>query len=292
MTPIKVLLIHRESDVYRHLTGWWSYPVDEFEWQTLKVKPDYFIADMNYAPAHDLIVLDDWIFGQIKNRTAPLAYVVVDSARSAAQLARNRQQAQDADLILVDSDRLDSFNGLGKSVQRFAYAVNEHLFMPREKVYDVAFLCWPTDDRRMVQRWCADICKRHGWSFVTGTYDWDHYARFLSQARIVVHRAHVMNARSWRVFDVMAARGCLLSSPLPDVSGDGLISGTHYREYTDAETLEGQLSILLDYGYWKVIAEAGYRHVMEHHTWHVRAAQLRSMLTEVFHHDQDKMALW
>lgn len=211
-----------------------------------------------------------------------MAYVTVDSPRSQAQLDRNRAQAKDASLILVDSDKLESFDGLGKQARRFAHAVNDHLFIPREKVYDVAFLCWPTDDRRMVQRWCADICRQHGWTFVTGTYDWDHYARFLSSAKVVVHRAHVVNGRSWRVFDVMASRGCLLSSPLPEVSGDGLVSGEHYREYTSRETLEWQLIDLISNRGWESIADEGYRHVMAHHTWRKRAAELRQTVDEVF----------
>lgn len=280
--PIKVLLIHRDNDTYRHLTGWWSYSVPEFTWNTLKVKPVGFVIDMKLAPKADLIVLDDWIFGKLKNLNTPLAYCTVDSARSIAQLDRNRKQAEGASLILVDSAPLDSFNGLGIPVRRFAYAVNESLFIPREKVYDVAFLCWPTDERRVVQKACQEICNKHHWSFVTGTYDWDHYARFLSSAKVVVHFPHVKDARSWRVFDTMASRGALLTMPLPDVSGDGLIRGTHYREYNNTESLERELLALLDFGAWKIIGEAGYDHVMKWHTWQVRSAQLRDTLREVF----------
>lgn len=282
MNPIKVLLIHRDNDTYRHLTGWWSYPVDEFEWTTLKVKPTNFVVDMKTAPSADLIVLDDWIFGKVKNLETPLAYVTVDSARSALQLDRNRRQAEQANLILVDSDDLDQFTSLGRPVRRFAHAVNELLFYPHEKVYDVAFLCWPTDERRVVQKACEDICRRHQWVYVTGTYSWNDYARFLSSAKVVVHMPHVKQGRSWRVFDVMAARGALLTMALPDVSGDGLIRGTHYREYNNTETLERELVAMLDFDGWKVIAEAGYDHVMKHHTWRIRAQQLRATLHEVF----------
>jgi spore maturation protein CgeB len=170
--------------------------------------------------------------------------------------------------------------------------VNEHLFMPREKVYDVAFLCWPTDERREVQKACGEICRKHGWVFFTGTYDWNDYARFLSSSKVVVHMPHVKNARSWRVFDVMASRGALLTMPLPDVSGDGLINGTHYREYINTDTLERELISLLDYGAWKIVGEAGYDHVIKNHTWRTRSAQLRETLREVFKHDESKMALW
>lgn len=283
MNPIRVLLVHRDSDVYRHLTGWWSYPVDEFQWTALKVTRNNFIVDMQtIEPQPDLVVLDDWIWGEFKNLKTPLAYVIVDSARSAAQFERNRIQARFADLILSDSDDLWRFKAWGKPARRFAYAVNEQLFMPRDKVYDVAFLCWPTDDRRIVQEWCDDICKRHNWRFLTGKYEWQLYAQALSSAKVIVHRSYVKAARSWRVFDVMACRGCLLSSPLPDVSGDGLIAGEHYRTYNNAASLESELIYLLNDGRWEQIGAAGYRHVMENHTWRIRAAQLRETLREVF----------
>jgi glycosyltransferase involved in cell wall biosynthesis len=292
MNPIKVLLVHRDSDIYRRLTGWWSYGVPEFQWTTLKVPRDGFSVDMRqYTRGIDLVVLDDWVFGTLNNLHIPLAYVIVDSMRSAEQLRRNYDQAKQADLILVDSDKLSAFSGLGKAVQRFAYAVNEHLFYPREKVYDVAFLCWPTDERRMVQEWCRDICARHHWCFITGTYDWNDYARFISSSKVVVHKPHVPQGRSWRVFDVMAARGCLLSEMLPDVSGDGLRRGEHYHEYRDRESLEAALESLLDGDFWKPIAEAGYQHVMQNHTWRIRAEQLRGMLTDIFKHDAEKMML-
>jgi spore maturation protein CgeB len=84
------------------------------------------------------------------------------------------------------------------------------------------------------------------------------------------------------VFDVMASRGCLLTSPLPIISGDGLNPSTHYREYMNDEQLERELVKLLDGGEWEPIAEAGYQHILAHHTWRIRAAQLRGTLTEVF----------
>ncbi len=284
MTPISVLLIHRDSDVYRHLTGWWSYPVDQFKWQVHKVNDrNNFFVDVDRIDYHpDLVVLDDWIFGTVKHPKAPLAYVVVDSARSVAQYQRNLNQAKQADLVLVDSDDLSKFNNDSHPARRFAHAVNEQLFYPRDKMYDVAFLCWPTDERRVVQKACKAICDRRHWSFVGGPFGWQDYALFLSIAKVVVHKAHVVNARSWRVFDVMAARGCLLSSPLPTVSGDEIIKDVHYREYADLNELEAQLEYLLTDDHWQDIAEAGYQHVMDHHTWKVRAMHLRDTLHEVF----------
>lgn len=120
---LRVLLVHRDSDIYRHLTGWWSYAVNEFIWESLKVKRDNFIVDMQYVePKPNLVILDDWIWGQFKNLHVPLAYVTVDSARSPAQFERNKAQARWADLLLIDSDELSKFKVIGKPVRRFAYA--------------------------------------------------------------------------------------------------------------------------------------------------------------------------
>ncbi|RPI29788.1 MAG: glycosyltransferase family 1 protein [Chloroflexota bacterium] len=277
MKPLRVLLVHRDNDNYRNLTGWWSYPVPEFTWHTKKVPPINFSAWVD-PQAYDLAVLDDWIFGDLTLSGVPLAYVVVDSARSAEQLARNLRQARQARLILVDSDDLSKFPA---PARRFAYAVNERLYCPRPKTYDVAFLCWPTPARRIVCDQARQICERHGWSFLTGTYpNFREYAAAIGSARVVIHKAHVEQARSWRVFDVMASRGALLSSPLPTVSRDGIVKGVHYTEYREEAELEHELERLLAGDAWEEIAEAGYRHVLEHHTWSVRAKELREMLSK------------
>jgi len=277
--PLHVTLIHRESDRYRQLTGWWSYPVSEFTWNVVKVQPDRFSVKPDVSKT-DLLVMDDWIFGDVDKQGKPLAYVTVDSARSDAQLIRNLNQSKQADLLLIDSDSLNRFDPSGKPVRRFAYAVNEKLFYPRPKEYDVAFLCWPTDERRIVQARCEQICQRHGWSFLTGTYEPQTYAKMIGSAQVVVHSAHVKQARSWRVFDVMASRGCLLTNPIPLIDGDGIIPGVHYQEYRTIDELELQIKYLLD-GAWSEIAQAGYNRVMAAHTWRTRASELRKMVGEV-----------
>jgi hypothetical protein len=302
MKSLRVLLIHRDNCNYRNLTGWWSYPTAEFTWEAMKVKEAGFEARVERGK-YDLAVMDDWIFGTVEKQGTPLAYVVVDSARSAGQLCRNQGQAAQADLILVDSDELWKFK-LGKAARRFAYAVNEKLYYPRTKEYDVAFLCWPTEARRAVCEQAREICGRHGWSFLTGTYVnyWD-YAAAIGSARVVVHKAHVEKARSWRVFDVMASGGCLLSSPLPRVEGDGIEEGVHYAVYQDGEGMEEELERLLgvddgrrqstplwtidnrceglfDRRGWARMARRGYELVMERHTWKVRARELREIIHE------------
>lgn len=280
MKPLNVTLIHRKSDNYRRLTGWWSYDVPEFTWTAYKVDPAGFVAHPNIQGV-DLLVLDDWIWGNVYKGGRPMAYVTVDSARSDDQLERNLRQARQADIVLVDSDRLEKFKDNGKPVRRFAYAVNEQLFAPRVKTFDVAFLCWPTPERRVIRNRVEEICHRHNWSFLGNTYQNPlDYAAALGLAKVVVHMQHVAQARSWRVFDVPATLGCLLTNPIPLIDGDGIQPGIHYAEYWDTDDLEFKLEGLLTNGAWEQMAETAYEHIMAHHTWKVRAAQLRQMLHE------------
>ena len=240
-----------------------------------------FIATPNIQGV-DLIVLDDWIWGKVFKGGKPLAYVTVDSARSDEQLAKNLTQARQADLVLVDSDRLEKYYSLSQPVKRFAYAVNENLYRPHHKNFDVAFLCWPTPERRVVRNRLEEICERRGWSLLANTYqDPLDYADALGLAKVVVHKAHVEQARTWRVFDVMATKSCLLTNPIPLIDGDGIHPNEHYAEYYDGEDLEYKLDALLNTNQWEAMAETGYNYVIEHHTWTARAKELRQMLHEV-----------
>jgi len=276
MRPLRVKLVHRESDNYRRLCGWWSYAVPEFTWEAVKVPASF---DRVRVGGCDLVVVDDWIFGQVQHDKTPMAYVTVDSARSSVQLERNLGMAKQANIVLVDSDALHKFLPSGKPVRRFAYAVNEHLYRPVEHTYDVAFLCWPTPERRLIEQQVREICYRRGWTYLTGTWtDPLEYAAKVGKAKVVVHWQHVREARSWRVFDVMACKGALLTNPIPLIDGDGIEPGTHYWEYGE-DNLEHRLVDLVG-GEWKQVAQAGYDHVIAHHTWKTRAAQLRKLLAE------------
>jgi len=97
---------------------------------------------------------------------------------------------------------------------------------------------------------------------------------------VVVHKSHVEQARSWRVFDVMATNSCLLTNPIPLIDGDGIRPNEHYAEYYDAGDLEYKLECLLTNDTWKQMSETGYQHVLAHHTWKTRAQELRQMLSE------------
>ena len=280
MTPLRVLIIHRDNDHYRQLSGWWSSPVPEFIWQTKAVKANDFTLNLKGAERDfDLVVMDDWIFGEVRNRSIPLAYVVVDSARSMAQLGRNLRQAKYADLLLIDSDEPGKFKTVPtKPVRRFAHAVQTDLFYPQEKKHDVGFLCWPTPEREEVREHLAKFCRAKGYSFITGKWpESEKYAEAIRSARLVVHKAHVEQARSWRVFDVMASAGCLLTTPLPEVSGDGIRGAEHYWTYRNLQELESQIETLLADSYWQETARRGHEHIMTHHTWPVRAAELRQI---------------
>jgi hypothetical protein len=64
------------------------------------------------------------------------------------------------------------------------------------------------------------------------------------------------------------------------IDGDGIEPGMHYHEYSDKADMESKLMTLLPYR-WKTTAEIGYKHMLDNHTWQVRASQLRLILAEV-----------
>lgn len=285
LSQLRVLLVHRNSDNYRQLSGWWSHPVPEFTWDVCRVPPvDFTLSLLGYKSKYDLVVVDDWIFGHVIYKELPIAYVVVDSARSDLQLQRNKMQARsmEADIILLDSDSSSKFKDLGTPVMRFAHCVNRDMFKPIEKTHDVAFLCWSTPPRVIVREHLRAFCLKQGYTFLNGTYNNPvDYAQALCSARIVVHMAHVQEGRSWRLFDVMAARGCLLSDHKVSVSGDGLVANEHYVAWHSVEELEGKVDALMHLPTWREgIVQAGYEIVQECHTWGVRAKQLRLELNK------------
>ena len=72
----------------------------------------------------------------------------------------------------------------------------------------------------------------------------------------------------------------MLTGELPQIPEDRLIEGMHYVVFEDGEELPLAFRILLDRQGWQKIAENGLRLVQQNHTWRVRAAELREMLSK------------
>jgi hypothetical protein len=127
------------------------------------------------------------------------------------------------------------------------------------------------------------------------------YAELLARTKVVVHMNRTPLTRPPRIFDAAACGAAVLANPMPAVSGEYWQPGMHYvtfdepqdvyaekeepwRRFTDGECeqVTAGLELLLDYGEWEPVAQAGKEYVLACHTWERRAVELRGILLDVF----------
>ena len=258
--------------------GWWSYPVPYFTFDHYPTPKGVTLARERFK-AYDLVFWEDgktlvhWV-----GVGPPIAYLVGDSTLSDDHYQRRLEMAKQADLILVDMDRLERFGGLGASVRRFTYCVNDTRFRDygEGKSVDVAYHMSEDDAHRVIlANDLEGICRERGWVMKRGVILGEEYARSLARARIVVNISRNPETRNHRLFDAMGSGACVLAERPPAIDGEVLV-------YVEMEgDLREQLAWLLA-GEWKTYAERGLACVRQHHTWAVRAQQLRSILAEVW----------
>jgi hypothetical protein len=293
MKPLRVLLATKGNSAGRFLrdnrmVGYWSYDVPEFTWEHLPIwKGSDPVSMRGWNRKYDLVFLEDGTWPVWEDRCLPVVFYVVDST-----LDRNLHYmprlalAKECDLVLVDHDRLERFAGAGRPVRRWGYCVNDRLFRDYalEKDVDVCahFNSGGGNDGGRLElgcnldRWCGLM----GYAYAGGPRYDEEYARAFNAAKISANWPRWSINRSHRTFDVMACRSCLLTGPIPDVSGEERTAG---RDYVQAETHEEfylQATDLLETGRWREVADNGYKLVQEKHTWATRAGELRRMLKE------------
>jgi hypothetical protein len=277
MKPLNVALVYRsrspeDGAAMRLKIGLWSYPVPEFTWTGYGVA-NGFTLDRGKLKGHDLIFLEDWVHGEFTGDGPPVAYWIVESNSSPRREANYHAYAERANLVLLDQDRLD---GWPVPAHRLAYAVNEHVFRPLEKTIDVAYHVQKTPERDEVGKWLADFCKARGYSYASGWLPVREYAESMGRARVVVHYDHRPQCRSHRVFDALACGACLVTSPLPEIDGDGFKLSEHYLEWHNQD----ELGRLIDWSLKnRETAMRGYHKVLTCHTWATRAKQLWAILS-------------
>lgn len=289
MKPLQVALVHRNSPRLNgaRMVGYWSYPVPEFEWHHFPVSKK-FRLDRGTFVDFDLIVLEDGkLHGEVTGTGPPVAYVIGDSTLSDEHYRVRRELARQCDLLLVDWDCLSRFTDLGVPVRRFSYCVNQRLMRDygMGKDIDVGSFQSATKERRELEAWLRERGTAHGYCFEAGVYPGQAYAMMMTRTKIIVNLNRNPATRSHRVFDAMACRACVLTSPLPDVSGEERRAGTHYLEYdlTDLDALGDCVDWLLGTGQWETFAGNGYMLVREQHTWQVRASELRQLVEDALH---------
>ncbi len=285
MRPLRVALITRPGSIPGQRNyGPWSYPVPEFAWTHFEVPKGSRMARDEFSD-YDLIFWEDgksvieW-----EHDGPPLVYLVTDSTLSAEHYRIRCEQARQADLILVDWDRLERFEHLGKLVQRMSYCVNDLLFRDYglERSVDVGFYASikGNAERMSLDAWLRDFCASKGYVYEGGTRQGIEYARAFANCKIAVNLNRTPETRNHRVFDAMAAGACLLTSTLP--LAEGLLAGSDYLEMGNRAEMAAMLSVVLTNGDYRLVAQRGCSLVRAAHTWAIRARQLRQMLAEVF----------
>lgn len=288
MKPLRVALVHFNSPrQYKRAVGFWAYDVPEFKVTHYGSPKNFKWGRSKFAAGQDIIIREDFkCYGDIAtDADIPLCYYAVDSPASEAHYQKRCQVAAGSDLILVEQDRLERFAHLGAEVRRFGYCVNDKFFRDYglSKVTDVGMYYMPSPGRGKLNKWLMQFCQRRGYVFRRGKRILsDSYPRAFNESKISINLSFNENCRPHRVFDAMACRSCLVTNPLPDVSGEARKEDRHYREFKDYNHLGQIIDDLLSTGRWRDIADASYKLVMEQHTWRTRAKELRQTLHEVF----------
>lgn len=288
MRPLRVALVHRNSPRCgeARAVGWWSYPVPEFEWHHYPVNPyrPFELDRATLAKNHDLVVWEDSkAHGKFRGHGGlPVCLHIVDSTLSEEHYQARLKQAREADALLVDWDRLKRFSCVAVPVLRFNYCVNDRIYREHGtmKEFDVGSYQHGTEERHAIEALVRAHCDKRGYTFDMGNPGGIDYAVAMGRCKIVLNVNRNPATRSHRVFDVMAVRSCLLTSPLPDVSGEPRAYGQHYVEFRNTAQLTEAIDYLLGSGEWETIAGNGMLLAKQEHTWARRATQLRARLED------------
>jgi spore maturation protein CgeB len=266
--------------------GPFSYEVPEFAVTHVEVVKGFTLDRSKLAREHDVIVYEDGkLYGEfVGQANIPICYIVTDSTLSQEHYEHRLWQAEQVDLILVDWDRLERFERLGKPVRRLSYCVNDRLFYDygEPKTVDLAMHASPSPELQELHEQLLDFCRQRGYTYASGRRRGEDYARAFNRTKLVVDLARNPITRNHRAFDVMSSRACLLTSPLPEVGDEIRTAGSDYREWSSRTQLFALIDGLISDGRWWDIANHAYRVTHSVHTWTIRARQLRRILNEVF----------
>ncbi len=291
MNPLKVALFVKPGAVSamereERNMGWWSYDVPEFTWQHVNGGGTYYTRDYK---DYDLLFWEDGgTYGFIHDGGPPVVYLSIDDTLGDPHYFTRLHRAQHANLILVDHGPLSRFASLDKPVRRLCYCVNDHVYRLAAKNHDISYHCASRHDtpggieRMELRRYLDTYAKSRDYTYQSGVRGLHDYAIGMATAKVVVNLPRSVRNRPHRVFDAMACGAALVTGPLPVVDGDGLEVGKHYLDFPDKQSIDAVLDRMIGGGEWTKYAAAGYALVKERHTWSVRAAELRQILSEEF----------
>lgn len=281
MKPLKVALVHANHPrlMESRMVGIWSYDVPEFETTHWPVEISQVLYKDDFT-AYDLIFCEDSrVSIEWRGEGCPVVYYVVDSALSDHHYNVRLHNAQNTDLILVDWDRLDRFTQIGVPVRRLSHCVNDRFFgkFYGEKSTDVGFFFNTTPERMALDVYLRKFCKVEGFSYQSGKRAGKAYAKSLARCKINVNLHRHPSVRAHRVFDAMASHTCLLTDSFPRISDERRCSAG-FSVFTDPKHLTESIKEKLTDGTWLSWANIGYDQIQQHHTWEVRAQQLRGII--------------
>lgn len=288
MKPLHVALIVKNSPETRkradNQAGYFSYDVPEFTWEYLVPGKGVRLSlkALQKQGVDICIHVDGGNWLEYTHRAIPVVYYSVDSTLSQQHYWHRLAQARKADLVLVEHDQRKRFRVCDK-VRQWPFCSNDRLFYPREKTTDVAFHCGsggvPNSERARVRELLRRYCERNGYSYRCECLSVPAYAESLGSARVVVNVPKAPINRPHRVIDAMASGAALLTSPIPDVSGEDREPGRDYWTFESDDELIDQIDRLLA-GEWQAVAAAGYAWAVPARTWAVQATVLREMIAK------------
>jgi len=289
--PLKIAVLVKNSDAAfkreGRSMGMFSYDVPEFTWEFMHPGKHFTLDTITLKRrGFDLIFHEDGgAWGRYAGRAIPTIYYSIDSTLSEENHYQPRlKQARQADLVLVDHDKLERFTVPNRTTARLSYCVNDHVFKPSPdaREIDVSFHCGGDVYRAHYRNALNTFAKQHGWAYGSGTLPLEQYARQMAASKIVVNVPRNLTNRPHRFLDAMACKACVLTQPFTPMADDSFDFNDCYELFTDAESLETQLIALLDGDGWKCAAEKGYETVMRCHTWAARARELRAIIHKEF----------
>lgn len=261
---------------YNRMVGWFGYQVENIGLIHKTYKDKFVSLNRNDFKDFDAVIVEDArlsVFWNGYNNNTAFCYLIVDSVLSKDHYRERHNNSLQYDINLVDQDKLSRF----PRSRRFSYCVNENIFKPAEKIYDVGMLFNATPERNQLRDELTLWCNEHGYSFVNGRRVED-YPLVLAQSKININLSRNPSVRSHRVFDVMACNSMLITSTLPKIDYEYKVKHKDYEEFSSFEGLTELIDTHLKFEIWKDKANSGFELVKNNHTWENRANLLVNIL--------------
>lgn len=287
MNPLKIALVIRNREYLMNRNersiGLFSYAVPEFEWAHFRLGKFAPLKREEFED-FDVIVIEDGAHVNVEGHGPPVVGIFWDTNSDESHFAHRLVQASQCDLVFIGQDPLERFVACRKPVKRLTYCVNDRQFRDygEEKTVDVGFHMsqFPnrprTEALAQLKAWAV---ANHGVILSARKIMLlNEYVRAFNRAKVSINVSQMPENRPHRLFDAMACRSCVASTPQPFVEEEhSPVAGEHYL-LLDPEQIGETLSPVFENGAWQSMTEVGYEFIREHHTWEKRAPELRQLM--------------